>query len=52
MTYLSGVCGVDDSVVPEAGAGVESVALLLVLRQDRLLEGRLLLSRPRVACGK
>ncbi len=50
-TYLSGLGGVDDSVVPESGGGVEGVALLLVLGQDGLLEGRLLLGRPGVACN-
>jgi hypothetical protein len=48
--YLAGVSGIDDAVVPQPRGGVERMALLLVLGQDGLLEGGLLLGSPRVAC--
>jgi hypothetical protein len=50
IAYLAGVGGVDDSIIPQARAGVEGVALLLVLGEDGLLEGGLLFGRPGVAC--
>lgn len=46
---LAGVGGVDDSIIPQTCGGVECVALLLVLGQDGLLEGRLLLGSPSVS---
>ena len=49
--YLSGVSGVDDSIIPESSTGIKGVALLLVLGQNRLLERSLLLGRPGVACS-
>ena len=36
-THLSGVCGVDHAVVPQARGGIVTLALLLVLVQDGLL---------------
>src|SRR5215212_4334218 len=40
---------VDDAVVPETGAGVVGMALVLVLLEQRRLEGPLLLGRPGAA---
>lgn len=47
--YLSGVSRVDDSIIPESRTGIKGVALLLVLGQNGLLEGSLLLGGPSVA---
>src|SRR5262249_58771336 len=47
----AGIGGVDDAVVPDAGAGVVGVALLLVLLADRRLEGLLVGGAPAAALG-
>src|SRR5690606_34289298 len=44
-----GVGGIDDTIVPKAGARVIGMALALVLLADRLLEGFLFLLRGKSA---
>src|SRR5687768_3395373 len=42
----AGVGGIDDAVIPQPGAGVIGMALVLVLVADRRLEGLLVLRAP------
>lgn len=50
-SHLPRVRRINNPVIPQPRTGVEGMALLVVLVENRLLEGRLLLGTPRAPIG-